>query len=112
VAAEAEQMQLAAYQLRYGSSLSSELYSQLAALPVSKPVRQVAEVGWDWGHNYMPRPGDDCAMDGSEGTGSEEEEEEEDEEIYSAYFAEDEVEAADELASVRRDMERRMHAEL
>jgi hypothetical protein len=47
MAAEAKQQLLAAYQLRYGSNLSSELYSQLAALPVAKPVRQVAQVSWD-----------------------------------------------------------------
>jgi hypothetical protein len=107
VAAEAEQQRLSAYQLRYGAGLSSELYSKLAALPVDKPVRQLACAAWDWGHDYSPSTGRDLDMDGSRGRGTSAEEAED---VYMSYFGDDGAEGGPSWGGTV--FKRRMHVEL
>jgi hypothetical protein len=110
--AEAEAVRLAAFQLRYGSTLSSELYSQIAALPATKPVRQVAAVTCDFAHDYCAQCGRDHAIDGSGGEGSRAAEEA-DAAVDRAYFADDADEAAYKLPDDSMDLTRsRVHAEL
>jgi hypothetical protein len=111
VGAEAEQVRLAAFQLRYGSSLSSELYGQLVALPANKPVRQVAQVSWRFAHDYSFNSGSDFAMDGSGGRGDRAAQEEE-AALYRAYYADDADDAAYKLPKDGIILTRRVHAEL
>jgi hypothetical protein len=62
---------------------------------VAKPVRQVAQVSWEFAHDYAANNGRDFAMDGSGGKGSRaEQQQEQDEAVFREYFADDADEAA------------------